>query len=61
MREAGAQEKAIPFCVAWVSRFFACHSGRRRRDLGRDEIEAFLGETARRPDISNWQVQPAFV
>jgi len=32
--------------VAWVRRFFAKHPGRRRRDLGRAEIEVFLAETA---------------
>ena len=31
LREAGAQEKTIPHCVAWVRRFFAKHPGRRRR------------------------------
>ena len=59
LREAGAQEKNIPHCVAWVRRFFAKHPGRRRRDLGRTEIEVFLTETAQRPGVSNWQVQQA--
>jgi hypothetical protein len=59
LREAGAQEKAIPYCVGWVQRFFAGHSGRRRPDLGRGEIEAFLAEVARHPGVSNWQVQQA--
>jgi hypothetical protein len=45
--------------VAWVRRFFAKDPDRRRRDLGRTEIEAFLGETAQRPGVSNWQVQQA--
>ena len=59
LREAGAQEKTIPHCVAWARRFFESHPGRRRRDLGRTEIEAFLAETAQRPGVSNWQVQQA--
>jgi hypothetical protein len=59
LREAGAQKKNIPHCVAWVRRFFAKHPGRRRRDLGRTEIEAFLAETAQHPGMSNWQVQQA--
>ena len=59
LREAGAQETTIPHCVAWVRRFFARYLGRRRRDLGRTEIEAFLAETAQRPGVSNWQVQQA--
>jgi integron integrase len=59
LRETGAQEKTIPHCLAWVRRFFAKHPGRKRRDLGRTEIEAFLAETAQRPGMSNWQVQQA--
>jgi integron integrase len=59
LREAGAQERTIPHCIAWVRRFFAKHPGRRHRDLGRTEIEAFLTETAQRPGVSNWQVQQA--
>jgi integron integrase len=59
LREAGAQEKAIPFCIRWVRGFFAEYPGRRRRDLGRTEIEAFLRKVAARPDVTNWQVQQA--
>jgi len=59
LREAGAQEKTIPYCVAWVRRFFARYPGRRRRDLGRADIEAFLAETAQQVGVSNWQVQQA--
>lgn len=59
LREAGAQEKTIPYCVAWVRSFFARYPGRRRRDLGRAEIEAFLAETAQQVGVSNWQVQQA--
>jgi hypothetical protein len=59
LREAGAQEKNIPYCVGWVRRFFGRFPGRRRRELGRAEIETFLSETAAHPGISNWQVQQA--
>ncbi len=59
LREGGAREVTIPYCVAWVRRFFAANPGRRRRDLGRAEIEAFLSDVAARPGISNWQVQQA--
>ncbi len=59
LREAGAKEKSIPYCVAWVRRFFAGFPGRSRRELGRREIEVFLSEVAARPDMSNWQVQQA--
>jgi hypothetical protein len=31
LREAGAQEKTIPHCVAWVRRFFAKHPWSTRR------------------------------
>ncbi len=59
LREMGAQEKAIPFCIQWVRGFFAEHPGRPRRDLGRTEIEAFLRKVASRPNVTNWQVQQA--
>ena len=59
LREAGAQEKTIPFCMGWVRRFFAAHPGRRRRDLGRAEIEAFLRSVADHAGVSNWQLQQA--
>ena len=58
LRETGAQEKTIPYYIAWVRRFFARYPGR-RRDLGRGEIELFLAEIAGRGDTSNWQVQQA--
>ncbi len=59
LREAGAQEKNVPYCIAWVQKFFARNPGRRRRELGRGEIEAFLTELAACPGIKNWQVQQA--
>jgi len=59
LREAGAQEKTIPYCIGWVRTFFSRHPGRRRRDLGRAEIETFLSELAARAGTENWQVQQA--
>lgn len=59
LRDAGAHEKTIPYCISWVRRFFARCPGRRRRDFGRPEIEAFLTETAQRDGVSNWQLQQA--
>ncbi len=59
LREMGTQEKAIPFCIRWVRGFFAEHPGRRRRDLGRTEIEAFLRKVAARANVTNWQIQQA--
>ncbi len=59
LREAGAQEKTIPYCIGWVRRFFARFPGRRRGELGRAEIELFLSEVAAAPASSNWLVQQA--
>ena len=59
LREAGAQEKNIPFCIGWIQRFFSKHPGRAEHDLGRPEIEGFLSEIAAHPGIGNWQVQQA--
>ena len=59
LRDAGAQEKTIPYCIGWVQRFFSKHPGRAEHELGRIEIEGFLSEIAAHPGISNWQVQQA--
>lgn len=59
LRDAGAKEKTIPYCLGWVRRFFARFPGRCRSDLGRPEIETFLSKLAAGPNISNWQVQQA--
>jgi hypothetical protein len=58
LREVGAQEKAIPFCIQWARGFFAEHPGRRRRNLGRPEIQAFLRKVAARPNVTDGQVHP---
>ncbi len=59
LREAGAQEKTIPYFVGWVRRFFAENPGQRRRELGRTEIETFLSGLVARPDMTNWRIQQA--
>lgn len=59
LREAGAIEKRLPYYVDWVRRFFARHPGRRRRDLGRAEIEAFLLESSREKGVTNWRLAQA--
>ncbi len=59
LREYGALEKTIPYHLAWVRHFFERFPGRRRRDLGRVEIEQFLAEISRNPGISNWQLAQA--
>lgn len=59
LRQAGAQEKTIPYCIGWVRRFFAENPGRNRRDLSRAEIETFLSGLLRRPEFTNWHIQQA--
>jgi hypothetical protein len=59
LREAGAQEKNIPYCIGRVRRFFARFPGRHRRDLGRADTETFLSETAAHPGVCSWQIQQA--
>jgi len=59
LREAGAKDVTIQYCVSWVRRFFAENPGRQRRDLGRKEIETFLSDLAARAQITNWQIQQA--
>jgi hypothetical protein len=59
LRDLGAVEKTIPYCVAWARSFFARFPGRRRRDLGRTEIETFLTEQSRRGGVSNWRLAQA--
>ena len=59
LRDAGAKEKAIPYCIGWVQRFFSKHPGRAEHELGRTDIEGFLSEIAAHPGINNWQVQQA--
>ena len=59
LRQAGAQEKTIPYCIGWVRRFFAENPGRNRRDLSRAEIETFLHGLLARPEFTNWHIQQA--
>ncbi len=59
LREMGAVEKTIPYCVSWVQSFFARFPGRPRRDLGRVEIEQFLRERSQCRSVSNWQLSQA--
>ena len=59
LREAGAKEKNIPYCIGWVQRFFSKYPSRSEDELGRIEIEGFLSEIAAHPGIGNWQIQQA--
>lgn len=59
LRQAGAQEKTIPYCLDRVRRFFTEPPGRNRRDHGRAEIEAFLRGLLVRPEFTHWHIQQA--
>jgi hypothetical protein len=59
LREAGAKEKSIPFCIGWARRVFMRFTGCRRRELGRAEVEALLSEAAAHSGVSNGHVQQA--
>jgi hypothetical protein len=61
LRADGPREKTIPYWVGWVGGLFARRPGRRRRGLGRAEIEAFRAGMAARNRVNNWPVHPAFV
>ena len=59
LEAVGVAERQRRFYVHWVSRFFQFHQGRRRRDLGRVEIEAFLRALTDDPAVADWQVAQA--
>ena len=55
----GVEERVRSFYAHWVRRFFDSYRGRRRRDLGRTEVEAFLEALASDPAVTDWQVRQA--
>lgn len=60
LREQGVAEQDAPLYAHWVRRFFQCRKGnRRRRDLGREDIEAFLQTLRNAPDVAGRQVSQA--
>ena len=59
LRELDINERQAPFFAHWVRQFFKDNLGRRRRDLGRAEIEAFLALLAEDPRTADWQVAQA--
>lgn len=60
LEELGVEEPRRPFYAHWVRQFFNRHQGRkRRRDLGRVEIEAFLQALAADAGVADWQVAQA--
>jgi len=56
MNHANEFAPPVPFRTAfpWVQRFSGCHPWRRRRELGRTGVEAFLNATVRGPGNANW-------
>ncbi|MDY6856667.1 MAG: integron integrase [Thermodesulfobacteriota bacterium] len=60
LEELGIEETRRRFYAHWVRQFFNRHQGRkRRRDLGRVEIEAFLQTLAADDNMADWQVVQA--
>jgi hypothetical protein len=60
LEELGVAERRRCFYAHWVRQFFNGHQGkRRRRDLGRADIGAFLETLASDPDVADWQVAQA--
>jgi integron integrase len=57
LKELGVEELRHPFYVHWVRQFFNGQKKRkRRRDLGREEIEAFIQALAAETGVADWQV-----
>jgi len=59
LADMGVKRNHFRFYSHWVREFFKQHPGRRRRDLGRTEIEAYLRDLLDTKGIQNWQVQQA--
>ena len=60
LEELGVDKPQHPFYAHWVSQFFnQCQGNRRRRDLGRTEISAFLQRLTSDPSAVDWQVNQA--
>ena len=59
LEELGVEEVRQRFYAHWVCQFFNRHRGRRRRDLGRVEIDAFLALLTNDSAVADWQVHQA--
>jgi len=59
LEEMGVEERRRPFYAHWVRQFFNRYAGRPRRELGRLEIEGFLGTLAEQSGVADWQVAQA--
>ena len=55
----GVAERQRRFYAHCVRQFFQRHQGRRPRDFGRVEIEAFLRALTDDPAVADWQVAQA--
>jgi hypothetical protein len=55
----GVSRDRFSYYANWVRRFFKRHPGRRRRDLGRGEIETYLRELVADEGMRMWQVRQA--
>ncbi|MFP3870483.1 MAG: integron integrase, partial [Syntrophobacteria bacterium] len=60
LEELGVAERRRPFYASWVRQFFnRQQKGKRRWDLGRREIEAFIQNLAAQAGVADWQVAQA--
>ena len=60
LEELGVEEPRRPFYAHWVRQFFKRQQNRkRRRDLGRVEIETFNQALAAEAGVADWQVKQA--
>jgi integron integrase len=61
LEELGVEEPRRPFYAHWVRQFFNRHqqNRKRRRALGRDEIEAFVQALSAKAGVADWQVVQA--
>ena len=59
LEQLGISERQWRFYSYWVHKFFAANPGRRRRDLGRIDVETFINQIINEPGIADWQVHQA--
>jgi integron integrase len=60
LEEMGVEERRRGFYAHWVRQFFnRCKGRRRRRDLGRADIDRFLGILRDGVGVEQWQVEQA--
>jgi hypothetical protein len=60
IEELGVEERRRPFFAHWVRQFFnRQQEQKQRRDLGREEIEAFIQTLAAEPSVADWQIVQA--